>query len=54
MTYESAVKELQTIVQQMENEEIDMDSLLEKVKRAKSLLVFCKERLRNVKDEIEL
>ncbi len=48
MKYEAAVEELQGIINQLENDEVNMDDLLEKVQRAKELLVFCKEKLRTV------
>ena len=52
MKYEAAIKELQTIVNQLESQEVNMDNLLEKVKRAKELLDFCKQKLRSVESEI--
>jgi exodeoxyribonuclease VII small subunit len=54
MKYEEAVKELQTIVNELESNAVNMDSLLEKVERAKELLVLCKEKLRHIEAAIEL
>ncbi|MGB0862857.1 MAG: exodeoxyribonuclease VII small subunit [Saprospiraceae bacterium] len=54
MKYEAAVKELQMIVNELESDAVDMDNLLEKVKRAKELLVLCKGKLRHIEEEIEL
>lgn len=53
MTYENALKELQTIVAQIENEEVSMDELTQKVKRSSELIKYCKEKLRNVAEEIK-
>jgi exodeoxyribonuclease VII small subunit len=53
MTYENALKELQIIVAAIENEEVSIDELTEKVKRAGELIKYCKEKLRKVEAEIE-
>jgi exodeoxyribonuclease VII small subunit len=52
LTYQAAVQELETILQQVENNEVDIDILSEKVKRASWLLNFCTERLRATEEEI--
>lgn len=51
-SYNEAVQEIETIVEQLENNEADLDTLAEKVKRALTLLNFCSQRLRAVEDEI--
>ncbi|MFT5832937.1 MAG: exodeoxyribonuclease VII small subunit [Cognaticolwellia sp.] len=53
MTYEKALEELQIIVAQIENEEISIDELTEKVKRSGELIKYCKEKLRKVEADIE-
>ena len=53
MTYENALKDLQTIVAAIENEEVSIDELTVKVKRAGELIQYCKEKLRQVEKEIE-
>lgn len=53
MTYENALQELQIIMEEMENQQIDMDHLLPKVKRAKYLVQFCQDKLRNVEKELQ-
>ncbi len=53
MTYENALSELQAIVAQIENEEVSIDELTEKVKRASELIKFCKDKLRKVGQEVE-
>ena len=51
LTYTDAVAELETILKALENsEEVDMDSITSKVKRAAELMDFCKNKL-HVLDE---
>lgn len=51
-TYKEAFAELQKIVNDMENEEIDVDELSEKVKRAGILIKFCKEKLTSTEGDV--
>ena len=53
LTYSSAMTELEQIVNGMKNENIDVDSLAEKVKRASELIKFCKTKLKNTEDEVK-
>ena len=41
MKYEQAVRELEQIVERMENDELDIDQLSEQLKRAKTLVKLC-------------
>jgi len=52
LTYSLALKELEEIISQIESEEINVDVLTEKVKRAGFLIKFCKSRLRNTEEEV--
>lgn len=52
-TYGEAMKELQEIMQAIENEELDVDILMEKVKKAAQLIKFCKEKLTKTNEEIQ-
>jgi len=52
-TYESAIKELQQIVNEMQEEMISIDEITEKVKRAKELMDFCKNKLREVVGNVD-
>lgn len=45
IAYSEASAELETILQEVENGEIDLDLLSEKVERAAMLLALCRERL---------
>ena len=53
MTYESALKELQEVLEDLRNEMVSVDDLTEKVKRAKELIDFCKNKLRNVGEDLD-
>lgn len=52
LTYESAYQELKAISQAIENDDIGIDLLAEKVQRAALLIEFCKERLRSTELEV--
>lgn len=52
LTYSTALEELENIIQEIENEEISIDDLSLKVKRASKLLKFCKEKLRSTEEDI--
>ena len=53
LTYSQAWKELEEIINEIESEEINVDVLTEKVKRASYLIKFCKGRLRNTEEEVK-
>lgn len=50
--YEEAFAELQQIVRQMENDELDIDQLSEKLKRAQQLIKHCRNKLTKTDEEI--
>jgi len=52
--YTEALLELEEIVKQIENDEISVDELSEKVKRAAWLIKSCKETLRTTEEEVAL
>lgn len=52
MTYQEAVKELENIVAQIENEDIPVDELLDKVKRSSELIRFCQNKLTQTEEEV--
>ena len=52
ISYDSALGELQNIVAEIEGEEIGIDELSKKVKRAAELLKFCQEKLRQTEDDV--
>lgn len=53
MTYESALKELKEVLDDLREEMISIDDMTTKVKRAKELIEFCKTKLRKVGDDLE-
>ncbi|MEM9823884.1 MAG: exodeoxyribonuclease VII small subunit [Bacteroidota bacterium] len=52
-SYELALEELQEIVAALQEESIGIDDLSEKVKRAATLIQYCKNKLRNTEEEIQ-
>lgn len=52
-TYGEAMQELQEIMYRIENEELDVDILMEEVKKAATLIKFCKEKLQKTNIEIQ-
>ena len=52
LTYEKALQELEQIVSEIENEEIAVDELSEKVKRASKLIAVCKAKLIKTEEEV--
>ena len=51
-TYTSALEELQKIIEEIQAEEVSIDDLAEKVKKASDLIRFCKEKLRTTEGEL--
>jgi exodeoxyribonuclease VII small subunit len=52
LTYAAAIEELETIVNEIEAGEVDVDVLAAKVKRAAELIKFCNERLKGTQAEV--
>lgn len=50
--YEEAIAALQEILKQVENNELGIDQLAEKLKEAKTLIAYCKEKLYHTGEEI--
>ena len=53
MKYEEAITELETIVSQIEKNELDIDQLTERLKDAKELVKLCKDKLYKTDEEIK-
>lgn len=53
VTYAEAIKEIEEILTLVENSEIDVDVITEKVKRACFLIKYCKEKLKNVEEDLD-
>ncbi len=52
-TYTQAMDKLEEIVAQIENNELDIDQLGEKLKEAQKLITFCKNKLYKADGEIK-
>ncbi|MDR1882112.1 MAG: exodeoxyribonuclease VII small subunit [Prevotella sp.] len=52
-TYGEAMQELQDVMHRIENEGLDVDVLLEEVKKAAGLIKFCKDKLQGTNVEIQ-
>jgi len=53
LTYKTAMEELQNIIKEIEQPAVDVDVLAERVKRATTLIKFCKDKLRIAEDEVQ-
>jgi exodeoxyribonuclease VII small subunit len=52
LTYDEAVAELQTILRELQDESLSIDSLTDSIKRASVLLESCNDRLRSTEKEV--
>ena len=52
MKYEEALRQLEDIVERMENDELDIDQLSDQLKKAKKLVKLCKDKLTKTDAEI--
>jgi len=52
-SYRDALHELTSIVQSVEDQDLDVDELGDKVKQALKLIEFCKSRLRDTQDTLD-
>ncbi len=53
VTYNEAMAEIEEILEKIENEELDVDELAEKVKRVAILLKICKDKLHKTNKQVE-
>ena len=51
--YEEAIKELETIVSQIEKNELDIDELTVRLKEAQQLIKLCKDKLYKTDEKIK-
>ena len=52
--FESAIGELEQIIQQIETNDIDLDSALNQYKQGMELVKFCQDKLRDVEQKIKI
>jgi len=53
VSYNEAILEIEDILGKIENEELDVDELAEKVKRVSTLLKICKDKLLKTNEQVE-
>ena len=53
VSYSEAMDEIEKILEKIENEELDVDELAEKVKRVSVLLKTCKDKLTKTNEQVE-
>jgi len=53
LKYDEAIERLESIVEKMENDELDLDSLTSQLKTAQALIKYCKERLTKTDEELK-
>jgi exodeoxyribonuclease VII small subunit len=54
MTYSEAFAALQKLVEELEDDKIELDSLAEKVKQANELIKFCETKLRRIEMDVTI
>ena len=52
LTYESAFKELKSIMDELQSDKISVDDLTAKVKRASELITYCNSMLKDTEGKI--
>ncbi len=52
LTYEAAIEELQSIVNELQGEISNIDQMSEKAERAAELIKFCKNKLRHTETQV--
>ncbi len=52
LNFDAAYAELQKILSDLQSEQVSMEQMREKVIKSNELIKFCKDKLRNISDEI--
>lgn len=52
LSYDAALLELKQILQEMQSDQTGIDKLSQQISRSKELLVFCKNKLREIETVI--
>ena len=52
-TYSQAMARLEAIVRQIDNNELEIDELVDKIKESNEIIAFCSEKLKKADTEIE-
>jgi exodeoxyribonuclease VII small subunit len=53
LTYNKAYNDLSKLVDQIEDDKIQLDTLADKVKQAKELIDYCETKLRTIDKEVK-
>ena len=53
ISYKEAISEIEEILEKIENDELDVDELSEKVKQVSLLIKICKDKLQQTEEEVE-
>jgi exodeoxyribonuclease VII small subunit len=53
LSYGDALRELETILAELDRESIDVDRLADRVRRASELIQFCRSRLATARVDVE-
>lgn len=53
LTYEQAIHRLETIVAELEEGNLDLDALVDKVREAGELVKYCRDRLKGVSQDLD-
>ena len=53
LTYNKAYSDLSKLVDQIEDDKIQLDTLADKVKQAKELIDFCETKLRTIDNDVK-
>ena len=51
--YEEAIRHIEDIVERLENDEMDIDSLGAELKKAQKLIKLCKDKLTKTEEEVK-
>ncbi len=51
LTYQKAYNELAKLVEEIEDETMQLDTLAEKIKQANELIKYCENKLRSIENE---
>ena len=52
-TYSQAISRLEKIVNQIDNNELEIDELVDKIREANEIIAFCEDKLTKADREIE-
>lgn len=53
VAYSDAIEELETILEEIEGDDVDLDDLAEKVERASALVGICRDKIDNTEMQVK-